>query len=626
MDNFSEKDGKKVNNKGRRSFRSSKTSDQALREARRNIRDKVRESRSKVHDIADNRSFEEKLKRQGDARVAERRERRRRRALKKAAAEGTPVRIDDHDEILTAYKAKASLQTHQQKRYGEGFTKRTVRLVKTLFKVRREMKGDTLITDEKRRKAYADVFKDCASPIYLACDEAVETAWSFLSSLARDAWEVILFLCDLVIAAAYYINSYALLFLDHLWDLRYWLDMHKRGVFQLFASTVAAGVLGAVFFSSLIGYEYSYYGKTLGIAKSKEDVYKTIEVLGDKLSSATGANISLDVERDIAFTRTIGFNQDIDTPDDILDTLTYMKDIQVLAFAISIDGEDAVVVESEDTAWKLLQSVKNDFMSARLDTEYLDSYFAEDVEVSEVSVLLGDIWNTSQAKHYLETGTVNAVPLETDQPMLTVVTEEEYTFYESIAFGTTYIDNPNLYTDEKEKVSEGQYGQQENKTRIIRYNGEEADRILVSSVRISEPVAEVYYKGTKAIPQKTGSGTFQYPIRTYTITSRFGIRWGRMHEGVDFAAPIGTKIYAADGGTVTFSGWKSGYGYVVIIDHGGFYETRYAHNSKLLVSEGDRVYQGQNIALCGSTGNSTGPHLHFEVRYKGVAYNPLNYL
>ena len=87
-----------------------------------------------------------------------------------------------------------------------------------------------------------------------------------------------------------------------------------------------------------------------------------------------------------------------------------------------------------------------------------------------------------------------------------------------------------------------------------------------------------------------------------------------------------TKIYAADGGTVSFAGWKGGYGNLVIVDHGGFYQTYYAHCSEILVSEGDQVYQGQNIALVGSTGNSTGPHLHFEVRYNGEPMNPLDYL
>ena len=127
------------------------------------------------------------------------------------------------------------------------------------------------------------------------------------------------------------------------------------------------------------------------------------------------------------------------------------------------------------------------------------------------------------------------------------------------------------------------------------------------------------------MPARIGTGPYIYPTKG-TITSRFGPRWGRMHYGVDIANNTGTAIYASDGGKVTSAGWENSYGYVVRINHGANVTTVYAHCSKLLVSVGEKVYQGQKIALMGSTGNSTGPHLHFEVRINGVAKNPLNYL
>lgn len=106
------------------------------------------------------------------------------------------------------------------------------------------------------------------------------------------------------------------------------------------------------------------------------------------------------------------------------------------------------------------------------------------------------------------------------------------------------------------------------------------------------------------------------------MTSGFGPRWGRMHTGLDLAAPTGSPIYASDGGTVIRAGYYGGYGNCLDIDHGNGRVTRYAHCSKLLVSSGEQVYQRQQIALVGSTGNSTGPHLHFEVRLNGSAVNP----
>jgi murein DD-endopeptidase MepM/ murein hydrolase activator NlpD len=111
------------------------------------------------------------------------------------------------------------------------------------------------------------------------------------------------------------------------------------------------------------------------------------------------------------------------------------------------------------------------------------------------------------------------------------------------------------------------------------------------------------------------------------LTSRFGYRWGRLHTGLDIATPTGTSVYAALSGTVQFAGWNSfGYGYLVVIrgvDNRDYY---YAHNSRLLVKRGQFVAQGKLISRSGSTGNSTGPHLHFEVRIGGQARNPLAYL
>jgi murein DD-endopeptidase MepM/ murein hydrolase activator NlpD len=106
------------------------------------------------------------------------------------------------------------------------------------------------------------------------------------------------------------------------------------------------------------------------------------------------------------------------------------------------------------------------------------------------------------------------------------------------------------------------------------------------------------------------------------VTSEYGPRWGTQHKGIDIAAASGTPVRAAGGGTVTTAGWSDGYGNLVIVDHGDGTTTRYAHNSSLDVKAGDRVAAGQVISRVGSTGDSTGPHLHFEVRVNGEATNP----
>lgn len=110
------------------------------------------------------------------------------------------------------------------------------------------------------------------------------------------------------------------------------------------------------------------------------------------------------------------------------------------------------------------------------------------------------------------------------------------------------------------------------------------------------------------------------------ITSGFGPRWGRMHEGLDIAGPSGTPIAAARGGTVIVAGWSGGYGNLVVVDHGGGLSTAYAHMSSIAVSNGQSVGQGTVLGGMGTTGHSTGVHLHFEVRVNGGAVDPLGYL
>jgi murein DD-endopeptidase MepM/ murein hydrolase activator NlpD len=125
-----------------------------------------------------------------------------------------------------------------------------------------------------------------------------------------------------------------------------------------------------------------------------------------------------------------------------------------------------------------------------------------------------------------------------------------------------------------------------------------------------------------AAPSASG---FIWPAQG-TLTSSFGPRWGRIHEGIDIAGGSGSPIVASASGTVIVAGWSGGYGNLVVIDHGSGMSTAYAHNSSIAVSVGQRVSQGSVIAGMGTTGNSTGVHSHFEVRVNGAAVDPMGYL
>ena len=130
------------------------------------------------------------------------------------------------------------------------------------------------------------------------------------------------------------------------------------------------------------------------------------------------------------------------------------------------------------------------------------------------------------------------------------------------------------------------------------------------------------------VPGPTGAASaagFIWPVHG-VLTSGFGWRWGRMHEGIDLAVPNGTPVVAAAAGTVIVAGWMGGYGNLVVVDHGGGISTAYGHNTSVTVGVGQQVAQGQLIAYSGSTGHSTGPHVHFEVRINGGAVDPMGYL
>jgi murein DD-endopeptidase MepM/ murein hydrolase activator NlpD len=138
-------------------------------------------------------------------------------------------------------------------------------------------------------------------------------------------------------------------------------------------------------------------------------------------------------------------------------------------------------------------------------------------------------------------------------------------------------------------------------------------------------VAAQTRSSSRSVPTQRTSSGFVWPT-SGTLTSGFGWRWGRMHEGIDIAAPTGTPISAVAAGTVIHAGWMGGYGNLVVIDHGGGLATAYGHQSSIAVGAGTSVSQGQTIGYVGSTGNSTGPHLHFEVRVNGGAVDPMGYL
>ena len=217
-------------------------------------------------------------------------------------------------------------------------------------------------------------------------------------------------------------------------------------------------------------------------------------------------------------------------------------------------------------------------------------------------------------------------------PFLTVLNVERQAYVEDVPYGVEYVDDPDMYQGDYRVISKGVYGKADVTANVTYINGQESDRQIVASATLSEPIAEVQARGTKPRPTWYPTGSFRWPT-SGVITSYFGYRDAPTsgasynHGALDIGNRIGTPIYAADGGTVTYAGWYSGYGYTVEITHNNTgFVTLYAHCNALYVSAGDKVYKGEQIAAMGSTGISTGSHLHFEMRKNGTKVDPLNYL
>lgn len=212
------------------------------------------------------------------------------------------------------------------------------------------------------------------------------------------------------------------------------------------------------------------------------------------------------------------------------------------------------------------------------------------------------------------------------QPELSVDRQEEKYYEENYEEAVQYVDNNEWFTSQTQVVQQPSSGHRKVVAVVTYKNNSVVKTEIVKQEVTAKAVPKIVERGTKIPP------TYIRPLSGGRISSGFGGRKApkrgasTFHEGIDFSVPVGTAVMASCGGTVIRAGWASGYGRVIYLQHPDGRQTRYGHLSKLLVSAGQSIRQGQKIALSGNTGNSTGPHLHFEIRINGKAVNPLKYL
>ena len=246
----------------------------------------------------------------------------------------------------------------------------------------------------------------------------------------------------------------------------------------------------------------------------------------------------------------------------------------------------------------------------------------EQIDQEDLAALLAAEFGTP-----LEAGFTLTV--EQSCPLLLVSTVEEQELTRSITPQLETQPDSTMFTGEQRIIQEGEAGEAAVLSRVVTRCGVPIATTDLRSVTVSEAVPLIVGTGTQPKPQLPDGCLFLWPVRG-TISSDYGYRFifgeTNFHRGIDIPAPLGTAINAAADGTVLFAGERGTYGNLVIVSHANGFVTYYAHCSKFLVQAGDQVTQGQPIAAVGSTGRSTGPHCHFEVRYQNTPIDPLLYL
>lgn len=418
-------------------------------------------------------------------------------------------------------------------------------------------------------------------------------------------------------------------------------------------------VLFSTSFYSL-GLEVIIDGQTVGYVLNEADYMASVNQVQNRVSKIMGRPYSVNPHVNFSFS-VVQRDKILEGPK--LESLlfTQIEDISEL-YVLSIDGKMVGACQNKDSVERVLNelvttknpNVKKEFGSKiAISHEIVDSnYLMTEDEMRKLLnskkvvqdrhiIQPGDTFESIMRKYNMKRSDLIALNPGVDPdwiidgrellvnktvPFLSIKQTQRITEKRSVPFEVKEIKDPNLYVGKKSIKVSGVAGSQVVVSDVSYINGEESGRKLINTTVIKKPIAEVIMVGSKPVPKKAATGTFRRPTGACILSSNYGYRRSGFHTGVDFALAYGSPVYAADGGTVCFSGWKGGYGNLVIISHGNGLQTYYGHNSSLLVSAGEKVAKGEKIARIGSTGNSTGPHCHFEVRMNGRHVNPWRYI
>ena len=463
-----------------------------------------------------------------------------------------------------------------------------------------------------------------------------------------------------------------------------WTRIHLRRWAHLFhgaaAGTLTVGPVSFLLVAGALGtaltlttlYSTSYAvivdGQEVGVVADQSVVDEAIQTVENRGSELLGYDYQVDGNIDYSFT--LSLKSDLSQPQDISNYFySQLNDLsdQLRAYEVSVDGRDIGTVRDRDALNAMLEELKSQFVNENT----ISSSFVESVTVSDVyavdelmtpeelraaleanttgettyTVVRGDTYNGIAYANDMSLSDLMALNPEASInrlmvgdvlnvkeiiPTLSVRTTERVTYNEAIPCPVEEQEDSSMYKGDSKVLVQGEEGEAMVSADVTYVNGVEKERKVTGSSTLREPTVTVKAVGTKEKPKTASTGKYIWPVSSHRINSYFGNRkiFGKsgFHSGIDLHASYGETVKAADGGTVTKAGTSGGYGKLVVIRHDNGTETYYAHNSSLLVSVGQKVYQGQAIAKAGSTGRSSGVHCHFEVRIRGTAVNPLNYL
>ncbi|MBM7653815.1 M23 family metallopeptidase [Neobacillus cucumis] len=463
----------------------------------------------------------------------------------------------------------------------------------------------------------------------------------------------------------------------------------KTTVITAMAASVIAFSNGPIAFAFTPSKIYHVYlnGTYIGNVTDKTVVNKLIAEKVD-MAKKSFTNLNLKIEPQVQYIAEQAFNSTANN-NETVQNFNQIFQLEAESTAIVIAGSPVVYLDNKDSAKEVIKKLKLQYVSeAQLNelearkaqkdaalpplqenqTRLLDVRLSKDISIEEENVTPEKIMTADAAVAFLQKGTLEEkkyrvaagdaletiahnyglkeneleainpgltansvlnvgqeINVTVPKPFIEVIVDKEVKQEEVIPFTNQIEEDSSLPKDETKEKQAGKNGSRSVTYQISEQNGVTVKKEQSNEQILSQPVNHIVVKGTKVIPSR-GDGSFAWPTVGGYISSKLGMRWGKMHKGIDIARPSNKTIKAADNGVVVFAGWSNSYGNKIIIDHQNGFQTLYGHMSSLNVKVGQTVSKGTAIGIMGATGDATGVHLHFEVYKNGSLVNPLDYI